>query len=455
MAKDKIIFRCQECGYESINWLGKCPDCGKWNTLIEEKITAQPKYSAGKSFSLGIPAKLSEIKPLETERIKVGIGEFDRILGGGIVPGSIILIGGAPGIGKSTLLLQVAQLISLKGPILYVSGEESTQQIKMRAQRLDVKSDNLYLVSETNIRNVAEYIRKITPQYLIIDSIQTLFEPDLPSAPGSVGQVRECTMQLMTTAKSSNMATFICGHVTKVGEIAGPRVLEHMVDTVLYFEGDTRHNYRILRAVKNRFGSTNEIGIFSMQEVGLVEVLNPSQVLLSERLPQANGTVVVVSIEGTRPLLVELQSLVSTSYLPVARRQVQGIDYNRVQLLLAVMEKRLGAHLSGQDVFVNVVGGLEIDEPASDLGLVSAVMSAFANSPVDSQTAIIGEVGLSGEVRAVNLIKERVQEAAKLGFKHVVVPIGNEKELQTIKDKIEIITVRTIKEAVEIVIKKY
>lgn len=454
MAKDKIVFRCQECAYESINWLGKCPDCGKWNTLVEERVVAPAKHKASNAHVAGVPQTLAEIKSIETDRIATGIGEFDRIVGGGVVPGSLVLIGGAPGIGKSTLLLQVAQALSQQGAILYISGEESPQQIKLRAQRLGVDSEKLYIVSETNIQKVIEYCKKLNPKFLIIDSIQTLYEPDLPSAPGSVGQVRECTLQLLNLAKGYTIATFICGHVTKVGEIAGPRVLEHMVDTVLYFEGDAQHNYRILRAVKNRFGATNEIGIFSMQEKGLVEVLNPSEVLLSERNEAASGTVVVVSLEGTRPLLVELQSLVTSTYMPVARRQVQGIDYNRVLLLLAVMEKRLGMHLGSQDVFVNVVSGLEIDEPASDLGLVCAVASALRNVPVDKLTAIMGEVGLSGEVRAINFAKERLQEAAKLGFKQAVIPAGNLKEVQALKNKIDIIAVKSIREAIDHILKK-
>ncbi len=454
MAKDKIIFRCQECGYESINWMGKCPDCGKWNSLVEEKIAAPAKHKASNAHVAGTIQTLSQIKSIEVDRVPTGIGEFDRIVGGGIVPGSLVLIGGAPGIGKSTLLLQVAQPLSRQGIILYISGEESPQQIKLRAERLGVASEQLYLVSETNIQQVIEYCKKLNPRFLFIDSIQTLYDPDLPSAPGSVGQVRECTLQLMNLAKGYTIATFICGHVTKVGEIAGPRVLEHMVDTVLYFEGDVQHNYRILRAVKNRFGSTNEIGIFTMQEQGLAEVLNPSEVLLSERHETASGTVVVVSLEGTRPLLVELQSLVTSTYMPVARRQVQGIDYNRVLLLLAVMEKRLGMHLGGQDVFVNVVGGIEIDEPASDLGLVCAVASALRNIPVDKLTAVMGEVGLSGEVRAINFVKERLQEAAKLGFKQAVIPAGNLKEAQTLKNKIEVIGVKNISEAIDFCLKK-
>jgi DNA repair protein RadA/Sms len=454
MAKDKIVFRCQECGYESINWMGKCPDCGKWNTLVEEKIAAPAKHKDRARQDAGTPVVLADIKSIEAERISTGSGEFDRIVGGGIVPGSLVLVGGAPGIGKSTLLLQVARTLSSKGVMLYISGEESPQQIKLRAERLGVKSDKLYLVSETNLQNVRQYVQDLKPQFMVIDSIQTMYDPDLPSAPGSVGQVRECTLQLLNMAKGLTIATFICGHVTKVGELAGPRVLEHMVDTVLYFEGDTQHNYRILRAVKNRFGSTNEIGIFSMQEKGLAEVLNPSQVLLSERVSDASGTVVVVSLEGTRPLLVELQCLVSSTYLPVARRQVQGIDYNRVQLLLAVLEKRLGLHLGSQDVFVNVVGGLEIDEPASDLGLVCAVASAFRNIPIDPLAVVMGEVGLSGEIRAINFAKERVQEAGKLGFKRAVVPFGNQKELHDLQGKIDIIAVKTIKEAVDAVIKK-
>ncbi|MBI5554681.1 MAG: DNA repair protein RadA [Elusimicrobia bacterium] len=454
MAQDKIVFCCQECGYESINWLGQCPDCGKWNTLVEEKVAAPAKHKANNTRVAGAPQTLAEIKSIETDRIATGIGEFDRIVGGGVVPGSLVLIGGAPGIGKSTLLLQVAQALNRQGAILYISGEESPQQIKLRAQRLGVDSEQLYLVSETNIQQVIEYCKKLNPKFLIIDSIQTLSEPDLPSAPGSVGQVRECTLQLMNVAKGYTIATFICGHVTKVGEIAGPRVLEHMVDTVLYFEGDAQHNYRILRAVKNRFGATNEIGIFSMQEKGLIEVLNPSEVLLSERNEAASGTVVVVSLEGTRPLLVELQSLVTSTYLPVARRQVQGLDYNRVLLLLAVMEKRLGLHLGSQDVFVNVVSGLEIDEPASDLGLVGAVASALRNVPVDKLTAIMGEVGLSGEVRAINFAKERVQEAAKLGFKQAVIPAGNLKEAQALKNKIDILAVKSIREAIDFCLKK-
>lgn len=455
MAKDKIVFRCQECGYESINWRGKCPDCGKWNALVEERVVnASRQRATSISQAVAGPVVLADVRLSEVQRITTGIHEFDRILGGGVVPGSLILIGGAPGIGKSTLLLQVAQKISAGGTVLYISGEESTQQIKLRAERLHVQTDSLYVAAETNVENILSFVQKVNPQFLIIDSIQTLYASELPTASGSVGQIRECTLQLMNLAKSKDIAVFICGHVTKGGEIAGPRVLEHMVDTVLYFEGDNQHNYRILRAVKNRFGSTNEIGIFSMQETGLAEVLNPSQVLLGERLVSSAGTVVMVALEGTRPLLVEVQTLVSTTFLPVARRQVEGLDYNRVMLLLAVIEKRLGVHIGGQDVFVNVVGGLSIDEPASDLGFVCAVMSAVRNSPLDSRSAIIGEVGLSGEVRAVNMTKERVQEAAKLGFTQMVIPYGNTEEAKQLKDKIEIIPVKTITEAIDYLVKK-
>ncbi|MGH7834528.1 MAG: DNA repair protein RadA, partial [Candidatus Binatia bacterium] len=411
MAKPKIIFACQSCGFQSTKWLGKCPDCNQWNTLVEEKIdaTPHPRHELI-SGSKDAPLPISAIHTAEEGRALSGISEFDRVLGGGVVPGSVILIGGDPGIGKSTLLLQVFDSLSGNGlPCLYVSGEESPRQIKLRAERLGVEAPNLLLVSETSLERIIEIVKKIKPAVLVIDSVQTIYSAALPSAPGSIGQVRESTGAIIALAKKSGISTFLIGHVTKDGSIAGPRTLEHMVDTVLYFEGDRGHNFRILRAVKNRFGSTNEIGVFEMKEGGLREVSNPSELFLSERPLQASGSAVICSMEGTRPILVELQALVSSSFLAVPRRTTIGVDHNRVALLVAVLEKKMGAKLFNQDIFVNVAGGVQVEEPAVDLGIIAAIASSYEEKPLDSKTVIFGEVGLAGEVRGIAQAEARVK----------------------------------------------
>ncbi len=468
MIKTKIVFRCQECGYESGKWMGRCPDCGNWNTIVEE-VEKQETISRFISTSdVFKPQSISEIKIEKAERVSTGIVEFDRILGGGIIPGSLILVGGAPGIGKSTLLLQVANNLSKslyetlgkdrtdekdisKTAVLYVSGEESIQQTKIRAKRLNADAEKLYVVSETNLENIINHIKILKPRFVIIDSIQTIYKNILPSAPGTVGQIRECTVELLRLAKDKNISIFISGQVTKEGIIAGPRVLEHIVDTVLYFEGNSQHSYRVLRAYKNRFGSTNEVGVFVMKDKGLFEVENPSELFLSERPVGASGSVVIASLEGTRPLLIELQALVSPANFTQPQRRAIGVDYNRVSLLLAVLEKRAGMHLGMQDIFINVVGGIEVDEPATDLGIVIAVASAFRNLIIDSKTVVMGEVGLVGEVRAINFVDKRIKEAAKLGFENCIIPKGNLSGVN-IKDRINLHGVSSIKEALSIVL---
>jgi len=435
MAKAKIIFACQNCGYQSPKWLGKCPDCNQWNTLVEERVerAAHPRgdLTVGSKED---PSPITEISTAEEGRILSGIGEFDRVLGGGLVPGSVILIGGDPGIGKSTLLLQAFSALSQRGlTCLYISGEESQRQIKMRAERLGVESSNLLILSETSLERIIEQVRKIKPSVLVIDSIQTIFTSSLPSAPGSIGQVRESSGSIIVLAKKSGLSTFLIGHVTKDGSLAGPRVLEHMVDTVLYFEGERGHNFRILRAVKNRFGSTNEIGVFEMKEAGLQEVTNPSELFLSERPLQVPGSVVVCSMEGTRPILVELQALVSPSFLAVPRRTTIGVDYNRVALLVAVLEKKMSVNLFNQDIFVNVAGGVHVDEPAVDLGIVAAVASSYQEKPIDPQTVLLGEVGLAGEIRGIAQAEARLKEAGKLGFKRCILPLSNSRQLGHVK----------------------
>ncbi|MFH1784508.1 MAG: DNA repair protein RadA [bacterium] len=462
MVKTKVIFRCQSCGYESMKWLGRCPECSEWNTMSEEIERKEVHRARLVPFTGDTsPQSISKINASSVRRVITGIGEFDRILGGGIVPGSLILIGGAPGIGKSTLLMQVAHRLSTRpdlegasassGRVLYVSGEESVQQAKIRAMRLEADAEKLYVVSETNLEIIAKHIEMLKPQFVIIDSIQTVYKDSLPGAPGTVSQVRECTVELLRIAKDRDISIFISGQVTKDGSIAGPRVLEHIVDTVLYFEGNSQHMYRILRAYKNRFGSTNEIGVFIMKEKGLCEVENPSEIFLSERPVGASGSVVIGSLEGSRPLLIELQALVSPANFTQPQRRAIGVDYNRLSLLLAVLEKRLGMHLGMQDVFVNVVGGIEVDEPSTDLGILCAVASAFRNAPVDPKTVVMGEVGLAGEVRAVNFIEKRIKEAAKLGFGHCVIPQGNLSGLK-IKDKIDLIGVGNVKDALSILL---
>jgi DNA repair protein RadA/Sms len=450
MAKAKIVYACQNCGYQAPKWMGKCPDCNQWNTLVEEKFERAAHPRDGISGVKETPVSIAEISTAEEGRILSGIGEFDRVLGGGLVPGSVTLIGGDPGIGKSTLLIQAFAALSRDGlTCLYVSGEESPRQIKMRAERLGIASPQLLILSETALDGILAQIKKTRPAVLVIDSIQTIFSSSLPSAPGSIGQVRECSGSIITLAKKSGLSTFIIGHVTKDGSIAGPRVLEHMVDTVLYFEGDRGHNFRILRAVKNRFGSTNEIGVFEMKESGLKEVSNPSELFLLERPLSAPGSAVVCSMEGTRPILVELQALVSHSFLAVPRRTTIGVDHGRVALLVAVLEKKMGLKLFNQDIFVNVAGGVQVGEPAVDLGIVAAVGSSYSERAIDPRTVIFGEVGLAGEIRGIAQAEARVKEAGKLGFERAVLPESNCAQLSHIKTP-ELIGVSSLAECREI-----
>jgi DNA repair protein RadA/Sms len=421
MKQSKTIFRCQECDYSSPKWMGKCPDCGKWNSLIEEKEAPSLVPSAGRrrltDFSSEVTL-LDNVSVQNISRLTTHISEFDRILGGGVVPGSLVLLGGPPGIGKSTLMLQVCtQLARTAGKVLYVSGEESLSQVKSRADRLRISSPNLYLLSETNLENIVDAVNRIQPQILIIDSVQTTYRADMTGAPGSVGQVRECAAEFLRLAKSQHLTVFLLGHVTKEGDLAGPRVLEHIVDTVLYFETERQQVYRILRAYKNRFGPTSEIGIFEMKGDGLAEITNPSVIFLGERSIDTPGSAVAATIEGTRPLLLEVQALVSRTNFGLPRRMVTGYDTNRVVLLIAVLEKRVGIHLDSQDIFVNIVGGLKIKETAIDLAIACAIASGNANYVLPPKLILLGEVGLAGEVRSVSQINERLIEAEKLGFK--------------------------------------
>lgn len=446
----KTSFSCQACGHQAPRWLGRCPDCGGWNTMKEERIS-----QTGKGRPAGVktdPAKATPIADIEVvgePRRLTGIGEFDRVLGGGVIPGAVILIGGDPGIGKTTLLLQALPRLALKQEqVLYVSGEESPRQIKMRGQRLGVEHPNLLILAETSLEQILKAMQEVQPAALVVDSIQTVYTEQITSAPGSISQVQEVAGQLMWFAKRSSVPVFIIGHVTKEGAIAGPRLLEHIVDTVLYFEGDKGHSYRILRAVKNRFGSTNEIGVFEMKDCGLEEVGNPSELFLAERPQHSTGSVVASSLEGSRPILVELQALVSSTGYAMPKRMANGVELNRVSLLLAVMEKRLGVHVSGQDVYINVVGGINIDEPAIDLGIVTAVTSSLREAVVDHATLVMGEVGLGGEVRAISQADLRIREAAKMGFQRCLLPERNLAKLDKI-DGIELIGVREIGEALD------
>ena len=450
--KVKTVYVCQSCGSQSPRWMGKCPDCGQWNTLVEERVEKPKDIGSAKRGHGTEPLSLDEIKTGDEDRFVTRIGELDRVLGGGIVTGSVVLIGGDPGIGKSTLVLQMLRQVSeFRGKALYVSGEESPAQIKMRAQRLGVKAENLYVLAETSLDEVLRAADELQPQVIVVDSVQTVYTSELPSAPGSVGQVREVSGRLMLYAKRTGIPTFLVGHVTKDGAIAGPRVLEHIVDTVLYFEGDRGHAFRILRAVKNRFGSTNEIGVFEMKESGLAEVANPSELFLAERPKDATGSVVVSSLEGTRPILAELQALVTPTKMTMPRRTSIGVDYNRVSLLIAVLEKRVGMHLMGMDVFVNVVGGLKIDEPAVDLGIIAAVASSFREKPIDPNTVVMGEVGLAGEVRAISQAEVRLKDAAKLGFTRCILPAVNVEKLEKSAGiaKMQLMGVRTVDEAMD------
>jgi DNA repair protein RadA/Sms len=449
MAKERTVFVCQSCGAQASRWLGRCTECGEWNTLVEERVAAAPKAGGRAAGERRAAEPITSLATATERRSSCGIGELDRVLGGGVVPGSVILIGGDPGIGKSTLVLQALGQLARQGRALYVTGEESPQQVKMRADRLGITEDTLLVLAETNVEAILEQARAVEPAILAIDSIQTMFTEQFASAPGSIGQVRESAAQLVQFAKRSGQATVLVGHVTKDGAFAGPRVLEHMVDTVLYFEGDRGHSFRILRAVKNRFGSTNEIGVFEMKEQGLQAVANPSALFLAERPVDVPGSVVVASIEGTRPILVELQALVSSSSLGTARRTTLGMDHNRVALLVAILEKKMGLQLAGQDIFLNVAGGVHLDEPAADLGALVAVASSFLDKPVDPHTLIVGEVGLAGEVRAIGHAEARVREGSKLGFKRCVLPESSRKQLPSLRG-VELRGVASLNEAWEV-----
>lgn len=449
--KTPTVFVCQQCGYESPKYLGKCPSCGTWNQMVEEKL---PSKNDGRS-RVSISGKTSKAEAItditieKEERVKTKLVEFNRVLGGGVVPGSLVLIGGDPGIGKSTLLLQVsAQLNNGGGTVLYVSGEESASQIKMRAERLELRGTDFYLYAETDLNLIQDTIENIKPDYVIIDSIQTMHHPNIDSASGSVSQVRESTATLMQLAKMNNIAIFIVGHVTKEGNIAGPRMLEHMVDTVLYFEGERHHTFRILRAVKNRFGSTNEIGIFEMRNGGLEEVLNPSQLFLEERLAGATGSSVVAAMEGTRPILVEIQSLISPTVFGNAKRTASGLDYSRVSLIMAVLEKRAGLLLQNQDAYLKAAGGVKLDEPAIDLSIAVSIASSYKEKETRATDCFIGEIGLTGEIRRVSKIEQRVNEAAKLGFKRIFIPKNNQ-DGWAFPEGIEIISCATISEVIK------
>ncbi len=461
MAKQPAtIYVCQNCGSQSRKWLGKCPDCNEWNSLVEEKFRPSAQAVGKVSSSVGArlgansfrevkPISYSDIESQDDARTSSGIEEFDRVLGGGIVPGSLVLIGGSPGIGKSTIIIQIADKLSQgNARVLYVSGEESEKQIKMRGERLGLNAENLFLLPETNLENILTEIERLTPDVVIVDSIQTVFSEKIESAPGSVSQVREVAGQFMIFAKGTSTPVFLIGHVTKDGAIAGPKALEHIVDTVLYFEGDRHHNHRIIRATKNRFGAANEIGIFEMTNEGLQPVGNPSEVFLQERPEGASGSVVTVCMEGTRPMLVEVQALVSGTKFGTGRRMAQGFDYNRTSLLIAVLEKKLGFQLAGDDVFVNVAGGLEVDEPAADLGVVAAIASSFKNLAIPPDTAVFGEVGLTGEVRGVLQAQTRAREAQTLGFKKLILPVSNKKGLEKLLG-IRVVGVRNLEEALD------
>lgn len=450
MAKaKKSVFFCQNCGHEESKWLGQCPACKEWNTFVEEKVTSVKAGTVRDKKEAQI-VTLSSVETDEDERMMTEMAELDRVLGGGIVPGSLVLVGGDPGIGKSTLLLQVCQrLAAMNKKILYISGEESLKQIKLRANRMGDFSHTLFLLCETNLDMIRNVIEQQTPDMVVIDSIQTMYNEEVGSAPGSVSQVRESTNILMQLAKGLGISIFIVGHVTKEGTVAGPRVLEHMVDTVLYFEGDRHASYRILRAVKNRFGSTNEIGVFEMQKRGLVEVENPSEFMLSGRPEHASGSVVACAMEGTRPMLMEIQALVCKSSFGMPRRTAAGLDYNRVNLLMAVLEKRAGLSLSSYDAYVNIAGGIRMNEPAADLGIVMAIASSYKNKPVSEDAIVFGEVGLSGEVRAVTMPEQRVAEAKKLGFKTCILPEVSVKGLGQVEG-IEVIGVRSVNQAMNL-----
>ena len=462
MAKSRTTaFFCKECGYESAKWSGQWPSCKAWNTFVEEPVVKEKnvkgivninaKYHETAGVKKAAPVRLSSVTAADTDRIKTDICELDRVLGGGIVEGSLVLVGGDPGIGKSTLLLQMCYNLAKNGnSVLYISGEESLGQIKLRAQRVGEASDNLMVLCETSLDTIENVLENVKPQIVVIDSIQTMYREEVGAAPGSVSQVRETTAVLMQLAKGLNISIFIVGHVTKEGVVAGPRMLEHMVDTVLYFEGDKNAAYRILRSVKNRFGSTNEIGVFEMRQEGLAEVANPSEYMLTGRPEEASGSVVVCLLEGTRPILVEIQALVCDSNFGMPRRTAAGADYNRVNLLMAVLEKRAGIHLSGSDAYVNIAGGMKVNEPAMDLGVVMALVSSFRNRPMMENTIVFGEVGLAGEVRAVSQPQIRINEAVKLGFGNCILPQVCLKNIKK-TDKINLIGISSVKDAVKLI----
>ncbi len=454
MAKKHTQYVCHSCGRTTPTYMGRCPKCGEFGTMVEQVIEAETAASALKSRSTSPhtsrPLRLAEITPDGFDRLRLPLSEFSRVLGGGIVPGSLVLVGGDPGIGKSTLLLDVAAMIANQyGPTLYISGEESTQQIKMRADRMDVTAANLFLVTETNLTGMFAHISEVQPALVIVDSIQTTYTEDLNSSAGSVSQVRECASRFQDLAKSSGVAIFLVGHVTKEGAIAGPRVLEHIVDTVLYLGGDPFHRYRLLRSVKNRFGATSEVGVFEMAEKGMMEVPNPSEAFLAERQVNAPGSAIAVTVEGTRPLLVEIQALASSTTFPNPRRTANGIDYNRLLLITAVLTKRVGLTLHDKDIFVNVIGGLQIDEPAADLAVAVAIASSVKDRPVYADMAFVGEVGLSGELRAVSQLDVRLKEAAKLGFKRCIIPRPTRSRGGEYPDNLEVIGCRTLQEAIQ------
>jgi DNA repair protein RadA/Sms len=453
MAKTKTRYVCQSCGSAQPKWQGRCPDCGEWNTLVETVIQEPAPGRAITAAALTVPLALPDIPADGYERIPVPIGELSRVLGGGIVPGSVVLISGDPGIGKSTLLIQLcavlADLAERGGPVLYVSGEESAAQIKLRAERLGIVSPNVLVLADTHLESILPHIEQTQPRMVVVDSVQSIYSDAIPSGAGSVTQVRDCSAQLLRLAKSQTFPLFLVGHVTKEGAIAGPRVLEHMVDTVIYLEGERFHSYRLLRAAKNRFGSTNEIGVFEMAERGLVEVRNPSEAFLAERLPNSAGSAIAVTMEGTRPLLVEVQALTSATTFAQPRRTANGVDFNRLLLITAVLSKRARTRLADQDVIVNVVGGLDVEEPAADLAIAAAIASSARNRPVAADLALVGEVGLSGELRSVGHLPRRLNEAAKLGFARVLVPKTAIRKLDPVPPGLEVLGARTLREALE------
>jgi DNA repair protein RadA/Sms len=450
MGKARTQFVCQQCGSTSPKWMGRCPDCGEWNTLVETIVESKERSPLSYAVPRTKPQRLSEVTTDGLDRVPLPMPEFSRVLGGGIVPGSLVLIGGDPGIGKSTLLLQVSALLAeALGKVLYISGEESVQQMKMRAGRLGIATDQLYLLTETNLNMILGHIQELEPKSVVVDSIQTVYLDELESTAGSISQVRECASRLVQVAKGEGIPIFLVGHVTKAGAIAGPKVLEHIVDTVLYLEGDRFHAYRLLRSVKNRFGATSEVGVFEMGSQGLIEVANPSEAFLAERLPNAAGSTIAVTLEGTRPLLVEIQALASTTSFGLPRRTANGVDFNRLLLLVAVLNKRVGLRLSDQDIFVNVVGGLKINEPAADLAVAIAIASSFKSVPVAADLAIVGEIGLSGELRAVGQLPKRLSEAAKLGFRRCLIPKSFRRQ-EIASDGLEVIGVRSLQEALQV-----